>query len=40
MDDAAADPLLAVLRSYTSPVESMPAIVNLNFAPDMGRMTA
>ncbi|MGH8143970.1 MAG: hypothetical protein ACREU2_15820 [Steroidobacteraceae bacterium] len=40
MDDATAGALLAVMRSYTSVVERMPAVVNFNFLPDMGRMTA
>lgn len=40
VDDAAACALLAVMRSYTSAVERMPAVVNFNFPPDMGRMTA
>ncbi|MFL6605725.1 MAG: hypothetical protein ACJ8R9_30975 [Steroidobacteraceae bacterium] len=40
MHDAAAGPLLTVLGSYTSAVERMPAVVNFNFTPDMGRMTA
>ncbi len=40
MDDAAAGALLAVLRSYASAVERMPAVMNFNFSPDMGRMNA
>ena len=40
VEDAAAGALLAVLRSHTSAVERMPAVVNFNFPPDMGRMTA
>ena len=40
MNDAAAGALLAVMRSNSSPVERMPAVVNFNFLPDMGRMTA
>ncbi len=40
MDDPAAGALLAVLCPYTSAVERMPAVVNFNFPPDMGRMTA
>jgi hypothetical protein len=40
MNDAASGALLAVMRIRTSAVERMPAIVNRNFAPDMGRMTA
>jgi hypothetical protein len=38
--DAAAGALLAVMRSYTSAVERMPAVVNFNFPRDMGRMAA
>lgn len=40
MDDAAAGSLLAALRSNSPAVERMPAVVNFNFLPDMGRMTA
>lgn len=40
MDNAPASALLAVMRSYAPTVERMPAIVNFNFSPDMGRMTA
>jgi hypothetical protein len=40
MNNAAGSALLTVLGMYTSAVERMPAIVNFNFAPDMGRMTA
>ena len=40
MDDAAAGALLAVMRSNSSTVERMPAVMNFNFLPDMGRMTA
>lgn len=40
MNDAATGALLAVMSVCTSAVEGMPAIVNRNFAPDMGRMTA
>ena len=40
MDDAAAGALLAVVRSDASAVEGMPAVVNFNFLPDMGRMNA
>jgi hypothetical protein len=39
MDNAAANPLLAVLRPQTAPVKRVPTIVNFNFLPDMGRMT-
>lgn len=40
MDDTAAGALLAVMRSNSSAIERMPAVVNFNFLPDMGRMTA
>ena len=40
MDNAATGPLLAVLRSYTSPVERMPAVVNFNFMPAQARYSA
>jgi len=40
VDDAAASALFAVVSSYTPAMEGMPAVVNFNFSPDMGRMTA
>ena len=40
MDDTATGALLAVMRSNSSVIERMPAVVNFNFLPDMGRMTA
>ena len=40
MHDATVSTLLAVLRSYASTVKGMLAIMNFNFLPDMGRMTA
>lgn len=40
VDDAAAGALFAVVSSYTPAMEGMPAVVNFNFPPDMGRMTA
>jgi hypothetical protein len=40
MDDASASALLAVVNFYATPVEGVPAVVNYNFMPDMGRMTA
>lgn len=40
VNDAAGRALLAVMGICTSTVERMPAIVNFNFTPDMGRMTA
>jgi hypothetical protein len=39
MDNAAANPLFAVLRPQTAPVKRVPTIVNFNFLPDMGRMS-
>ncbi len=40
MHDAAVSALFAVLRTYVSAMKRMPAVVNYNFPPDMGRMTA
>jgi hypothetical protein len=40
MDDAAAGALFAVMRPSATAVERMPAVVNLNFLADMGRMIA
>jgi len=40
MHDMAVGALLAVMTAYASAVERMPAIVNFNFMPDMGRMIA
>jgi hypothetical protein len=40
MDDATVRSLFAIVRSHTSAKERMPAIVNFNFLPDMGRMDA
>ena len=40
VDDASASALLAVVSSDTSAMERMPRVVNYNFPPDMGRMTA
>jgi hypothetical protein len=40
MNYAASRALLAVMSICTSTMERMPAIVNFNFTPDMGRMTA
>jgi hypothetical protein len=40
MNDAAGSALFAVMGICTSTVERMPAIVNFNFLPDMGRMAA
>ncbi len=40
VDDTAASALLAVVSPDTLAVERMPRVVNFNFPPDMGRMTA
>jgi hypothetical protein len=40
MHDMAVGALLAVMPAYASAVKRVPAIVNFNFLPDMGRMTA
>jgi hypothetical protein len=40
VDNAPAGALLAVVSSNTPAVKRMPTIVNYNFSPDMGRMTA
>jgi hypothetical protein len=40
MNDAAGGALFAVMGICPTTVERMPAIVNFNFTPDMGRMTA
>ena len=40
MHDAAVRTLLAVLHAYASTMKWMPAVMNFNFLPDMGRMTA
>ena len=40
VDDATISALLTVMRTYMSAVERMPAVVNFNFSPDKGRMTA
>jgi hypothetical protein len=40
VDDAAGSALFAVVSPYGPPMEGMPAVVNFNFTPDMGRMTA
>ena len=39
IDIVATAALLAVVQTDTTPVERMPAVVDLNFLPDMGRMT-
>ena len=40
VDDTAASALLAVVSSHRMAVEWMPGVMNINFPPDMGRMTA
>jgi hypothetical protein len=40
MDDATAGALLAVMNPYAVTVVGMPAVMNYNFMPNMGRMTA
>ena len=40
MNDAPGSALLAAVGICTLTVKSMPAIVNFNFPPDMGRITA
>jgi hypothetical protein len=39
VDNGARYPLLAALAPDTTPIEGVPAIVDLDFLPDMGRMT-
>jgi hypothetical protein len=39
MDDRAAGPLLAVVPPQPPPVQRMPAVVDDDLRPDMGRMT-
>lgn len=38
MDNATANALLTVLHAQATAIEWVPAIVNLDFLPDMGRM--
>ncbi len=40
VDDAPAGALLAVVGPNTPAIKGMPRIVDYNFSPDMGRMTA
>jgi len=40
MHDAAASALFAIVGSDQPAVKWMPGVVNFNFMPDMGRMTA
>ena len=39
MNDLAVGALLAVLAPQASPIQRVPAVEDLNFLPDMGRMT-
>ena len=39
MNDPTGRALLNVMPSDTEPVQRMPAVMDLNFLPDMGRMT-
>src|SRR3954469_26031597 len=39
MNNLAAGAPLDVLASNSPPIQRMPAVMNLNFLPDMGRMT-
>jgi hypothetical protein len=39
VNDLAASAPLRILAANTSPIECVPAVTNLNFLPDMGRMT-
>jgi hypothetical protein len=39
MDDLTCSPLFAMLTAEPLPIERMPAIVNHDLLPDMGRMT-
>jgi hypothetical protein len=40
MYDATVGPLLTAQDAYASTMKRMPAIMDLDFLPDMGRMTA
>jgi hypothetical protein len=40
VNDFAAGPLLDILTPNAPPIERVPAVMDLNFLPDMGRMTA
>jgi hypothetical protein len=39
MDKSAGDAPLAVMSPDTTPIEGVPTVIDLNFLPDMGRMT-
>ena len=39
MNDLAVGAQLAVLAPQASPIQRVPAVEDLNFLPDMGRMT-
>jgi hypothetical protein len=38
VDEATGSPLLAAAQSHAAPIERVPAVVDFNFLPDMGRM--
>lgn len=40
VNDAPASALLAVVSAHTPAMKRMPAVVDLNVVPEMGRMTA
>ena len=40
MDNLTADAPLGILSSNPAPIQRVPAVMDLNFLPDMGRMTA
>jgi hypothetical protein len=40
MDNLTADALLDILTSNPASIQRVPAVTDLNFLPDMGRMTA
>lgn len=40
MNDTSTGSLFAVMNPYATTVVGMPAVMNNNFLPDMGRMTA
>ena len=39
MNKPTGDALLAVMATNTTPIERVPAVMDFNFLPDMGRMT-
>ncbi len=40
MNDFAAGPPLDILMAKAASIQRVPAVMDLNFLPDMGRMTA